>query len=92
MSQHASSLRLQMKKNIKPNGKRKRSVRGLGRLFRKSGSKQYPADSPAAGNYYLTYTVIFLDGAKPVADLFAFSLPAVVETRTHVLYGTVQRT
>ena len=42
---------------IKKNGNRKRSPRGTGRLFKKIGAKQYPADSPAAGPYYLTHTV-----------------------------------
>ncbi|MBU0676918.1 MAG: site-specific integrase [Verrucomicrobia bacterium] len=39
------------------NGKRKRSARGMGRLFKKQGQKQFPADSKAAGSFYLTYTV-----------------------------------
>jgi len=46
-----------MGKHTKANGKRKRGKRGMGRLFKKQGSKQLPADSPAAGTYYLTYTV-----------------------------------
>ncbi len=37
--------------------KHKRGARGAGRLFKKAGSKQLPADSTATGNYYLTYTV-----------------------------------
>ncbi len=39
------------------NQKRKRGSRGGGRLFKKVGSKQVPADSTAKGNYYLTYVV-----------------------------------
>lgn len=46
-----------MSKRTKSNGKRKRTARGMGRLFKKQGAKQLPADSPAAGSYYLTYTV-----------------------------------
>ena len=46
-----------MSKHTKANGKRKRGKRGQGRLFKKQGVKQFPADSPAAGTYYLTYTV-----------------------------------
>ena len=37
--------------------KRKRATKGTGRLFKKAGRKQYPADSPAKGNFYLTHTV-----------------------------------
>lgn len=46
-----------MAKRTKTNGQRKRGKRGMGRLFKKQGAKQFPADSPAAGTYYLTYTV-----------------------------------
>ena len=46
-----------MNKSSKSNGGRKRAARGTGRLFKKQGSKQFRADSPAAGSYYLTYTV-----------------------------------
>lgn len=35
----------------------KRGTKGQGRLFKKAGTKQLPADSTATGNYYLTYTV-----------------------------------
>jgi len=44
-------------KTIKANGKSKRGARGAGRLFKKAGNKQLPADSTTKGNYYLTYTV-----------------------------------
>lgn len=64
-----------MGKRSTSNGKRKRGKRGMGRLFKKQGTKQLPADSPAAGTYYLTYTVkgkrhteaLRVDG-KPVTD------------------------
>jgi len=46
-----------MAKHTKANGQRKRGKRGKGRLFKKQGGQQYPADSPVAGTYYLTYTV-----------------------------------
>ncbi|MBL7077710.1 MAG: tyrosine-type recombinase/integrase [Kiritimatiellae bacterium] len=46
-----------MKQSNKSNGRRKRAERGTGRLFKKVGSKQVAADSPAAGVFYLTYTV-----------------------------------
>jgi integrase len=46
-----------MSKRSKANGQRKRGKRGMGRLFKKQGAKQFPADSPAAGTYYLTYIV-----------------------------------
>jgi integrase len=42
---------------MKKQGRRKRSERGTGRLFKKVGAKQVPADSPAAGVFYLTYMV-----------------------------------
>jgi integrase len=41
----------------KTSGKRKRAARGSGRLFKKSGGRQLPADSTATGNFYLTYMV-----------------------------------
>ncbi len=46
-----------MSKVPKAATKGKRGTRGLGRLFKKAGAKQYPADSNVKGNYYLTYTV-----------------------------------
>jgi len=46
-----------MAKVQKTTAKGKRSTRGLGRLFKKAGAKQYPADSTVKGNYYLTYAV-----------------------------------
>jgi integrase len=44
-------------KAIRTSEKNKRGARGAGRLFKKTGNKQLPADSTATGNYYLTYTV-----------------------------------
>lgn len=41
-----------MADHTKANGKR-----GLGRLFKKAGGKQYPADATTPGTYYLTYYV-----------------------------------
>lgn len=55
-----------MSKHTKANGQRKRGKRGMGRLFKKQGTKQFPADSPAAGSYYLTYTV---EGARKTQAL-----------------------
>lgn len=55
-----------MKKDTKSNGRRKRAERGTGRLFKKSGTKQYPADSPVAGVFYLAYTV---EGKRKTAAL-----------------------
>jgi integrase len=46
-----------MAKNTRAGGRRKRSERGTGRLFKKAGNRQYPADHPTAGSFYLTYTV-----------------------------------
>jgi integrase len=46
-----------MKQSNKSNGRRKRAERGTGRLFKKVGAKQVAADSPAAGVFYLTFTV-----------------------------------
>jgi hypothetical protein len=48
---------VKMARNSAESKKRKRAPRGGGRLFKKVGAKQVPADSPAKGNYYLTYTV-----------------------------------
>lgn len=42
---------------VRGKGKRKRSTRGHGRLFKKVGSKQVAAESTAKGNFYLTYYV-----------------------------------
>ncbi len=35
----------------------KRGTKGQGRLFKKAGAKQYPADWNGVGTFYLTYTV-----------------------------------
>ncbi len=39
------------------NGNKKRGARGLGRLYKRVGSKEYRADSNIQGNYWLEYTV-----------------------------------
>jgi len=45
-----------MRKDSKANGKRKRGKRGLGRLYKKLGGKEYPADSPVNASYWIAYT------------------------------------
>ncbi|MFC1453101.1 tyrosine-type recombinase/integrase [Verrucomicrobiota bacterium] len=55
-----------MAKHTTSNGRRKRSKRGMGRLFKKQGARQFPADSPAAGSYYLTY---YVDGERKTRAL-----------------------
>lgn len=45
-----------MTRDIKANGKRKRGKRGLGRLYKKLGGKEYPADNPVNAPYWIAYT------------------------------------
>lgn len=48
-----------MKKRVsKRNGGRKRrGSRGAGRLYKRSGGREYPADSPVSAPYWLQYTI-----------------------------------
>ena len=55
-----------MKKKVsKKNGRgKRRSSRGHGRLYKRSGGKDYPADSPVNAPYWLQYTIPNPDGGR----------------------------